>query len=523
MEGGQNVERVLKAVEEIKRQEEIIKLGGGADKIEAHHKARMLTARERIEAFFDPGTFVELDMFAHSLGRDFGADKVYAPSDGVVIGYGKVDGRDVAIFAQDFTCAGGSWGEMHGRKICKINDMAVKWGMPMVGFHNSGGARLQEFINASGQYGEWFYRTSIYSGVIPQIAAMMGMVAGGQTYQPGLCDFILMTKDSAAFIAGPPLVKSVLGEDISAEALGGTAMHSTVSGVCHVVAEDDLDCIDRVKELLSYLPSNNREKPPRLETGDDPERLCEELYEIVPPNVETPFDMHNVIYEIVDNKSEFCEIHRDYATSMIVGFARFDGYSTGIIANNPLYMAGSVTCKAAEKAARFIRCCDAFSIPLLYLTATPAYLVGSEQEREGMIYRGATLLYATSEATVPIVNVIVSWAYAGAYLAMGSKYLRADYVCALPTAEVGAVAAPGVVDVVRRKEIKEAENHTEARNRFIQEFKDTYMKITYPASYQHIDAIIDPKETRATIIKVMDRLRNKKEELPWRKHGNMPL
>ena len=518
----ENVKKILEKVEELKRRKAEIMLGGGADKIEARHKQGRLTARERLDRFFDPGTFVEFDAFGRTIGREFGMDKVNLPADGVIVGYGKVGGRHMAAVAQDFTCMGGTMGEMHGNKIVKMTKFAAQWGMPMICFHESGGARLQEFLAISRTYGEWFYLTSIYSGVIPQLAVMIGPVAGGQSYQPGLSDFIFMTRDSVTFIAGPALVESVLGEKISAEELGGTRIHSTVSGVCHVVAEDEMDCLNKVKELMTYLPQNNREKPPRIETGDDPSRTSERLYEIVPPDPKLPFDMHLVIDEIVDNGA-FFEIHRNYAPNMIVGFARFNGYSTGIIANNPLYTAGSITTEAAEKAARFIRFCDAFNIPLVYLVNTPAYLVGSQQERQGMIFRGATLLYATSEATVPKVTVEIGWAYAGAYIAMGSRYLGADMVFAWPSAEIGLVAAEGVVNVIAQKEIAKAQNPQEERRKREEEFRKTYMSIYYPASYQHIDDIIDPKETRPMIIKALEALQNKRQELPWKKHGNMPL
>lgn len=511
-----------KKLQEIEKLREVIKLGGGADKLEKQHQVGKLTARERLEKFFDTGTFVELDMFAKPLGRDFGADKLYAPADGVIIGYGKVNGRNTAAFAQDYTCVTGTMGEMHGKKIVKITQLAKEWNMPIIGFHESGGARLQEFLAISREYGLWFYLTSIYSGVIPQIAVMMGVVAGGQSYQPGLSDFIFMTKDSAAFIAGPPLVEAVLGEKISSEELGGSKVHSSISGVCHVVARDDNDCIDKVKKLLSYLPQNNKEKPLRVDTKDDPNRTSEKLYSLVPPDPKLPYDMHRIIKEIVDN-GEFFEIHKDYSPNMIVGFARFNGESTGIIANNPLFMAGSITCKAAEKASRFIRFCDAFNIPIVYLVSTPAYLIGSQQEQEGMIFRGATLLYATSEATVPKITVIIGWAYAGAYIAMGSRYLGADIVYAWPTAEIGLVAAEGVVNVIFRKEIAGAKNPEEVRKQKEDEFRKTYMNITYPASYLHVDGIIDPKETRPMIIKALTVTRDKKQELPWKKHGTMPL
>ncbi len=514
--------RLREKVEKLKQAREQIKLGGGSDRVKQLHDKGELTARERLDRFFDPGTFVELDAFARPLGREFGMDRVQIPADGVIIGYGKVNGRKVAAFAQDFTCIAGTMGEMHGKKIVKITEIGRDWAIPVVGFHESGGARLQEFLAISREYGNLFYLNSTCSGVIPQISAMLGTVAGGQTYSPGLTDFIFMTRDGAAFIAGPPLVETLLGEKISVEDLGGASMHSTISGVCHVVAEDDADCIDKMKTLLGYLPQNNKQKPPRVETGDDPNRVSEKLYDVVPTNSRVPYDMHNVINEIVDN-GEFFEIHAGYATNMIVGLARFSGYSVGIVANNPERLAGSITVDAAEKAARFIRFCDAFNIPLLYLVSTPAYLIGSQQEKLGMIYRGATLLYATSEATVPKITVVIGWSYAGAHIAMGSKYLRADQVFAWPTAEIGLVAAEGVVNVIYRKEIAAAKDPEEERRKRVEEFSKTYMNIYYAASFQHVDDVIDPKETRPVIIKALDTLQDKKVELPWKKHGNMPL
>ncbi|MBI4287091.1 MAG: acyl-CoA carboxylase subunit beta [Chloroflexi bacterium] len=510
-------------VAELHRLQEDIKLGGGKEKIEKQHQTPgRLTARERMGSFFDPGTFVEMDMFARPLGREFGMDKVQAPADGVIIGYGKVNGRQAAAFAQDYTVITGTMGEMHGKKIAKITEMAGQWGIPIVGFHESAGARLQEFLAVSREYGNLFYLNSIYSGVVPQISGMLGVVAGGQTYSPGLTDFIFMTQDGAAFIAGPPLVESVIGEKISVEDLGGARMHASTSGVCHVVARDDQAAVDQMKELLGYLPQNCREKPPRLAGNDDPRRTSQHLLHVVGGGPRAPYDMHQVIKEIVDN-GKFFEIHKDFAKSMVVGFGRLDGYSVGFIANNPLHMAGAITTKAAEKAARFIRFCDAFNIPIVYFVASPAYLVGSQQEKEGMIYRGASLLYATSEATVPKITLIIGKAFAGAYIAMGSKYLRSDVVYAWPSAEIGLVAAEGTVNVIYRKEIAAAANPEEERKKREEQFRNTYMSVYYPASYQHIDNIIDPAQTRPVLIQTLEALQNKKQELPWRKHGNMPL
>ncbi|MFQ6088657.1 MAG: acyl-CoA carboxylase subunit beta [Candidatus Methanofastidiosia archaeon] len=510
-------------VSELERKKERIKLGGGEERIKKQHLKGKLTARERLELFFDEGSFVELDMFVKPLGREFGMDKRDVPADGIVIGYGKVDSRYVAAFAEDFTCMAGTYGEMHGRKMCKIIEFALHNGMPVVGFNDSGGARLQENMGPLSEYGHLFYLNSIASGVVPQIAAIMGPVAGGQAYSPGLNDFIVMVKKhSYTFIAGPPLVEAVLGEKASVEELGGPEMHSSVSGVCHLVTEDDYGCIEKIKELLSYLPQNNREKPPSKENVDDPNRTCEGLYDIVPRDRNIPYNMHDVILEITD-EHEFFEIYENYRKNMICGFARFNGHPVGIYANNPLYMAGTIDVRAAEKASRFVRFCDAFNIPLLSLVDTPAYLVGTQQERKGIIYRGAKLLFAISEATVPQITIYIGKGYAGGYLAMGSKDFKIDFVFAWPTAEIALVGPEGTVNVIYRKEIASAKDPRKERRRREEEFRKTYMSIYYPASLQHIDDIIDPKDTRKVVIKALEALSKKKVELPWRKHGNMPL
>lgn len=483
-------------------------------------------ARDRIKQFFDPGTFVEIDCFARHLGREFGMAERDLPADGIIIGHGKVNGRPVALFSEDYTCMAGTFGEMHGRKMCKILDFGAQNGMPVVGFNDSGGARLQENLGPLSVYGQLFYRNSVYSGVIPQIAVMLGPVAGGQAYSPGLNDFIIMTKGiSYTFIAGPPLVEAVIGEKITVEELGGPEMHSTVSGVCHVLAEDEADAIQKTKDLLSYLPSSNREKPPWKDTGDPPSRRCEKIYEIFPADREKPYDMKKIIEQIVDN-GQFFEVHHNFARNMITCFARIGGHSVGIYANNPRYLGGSIDVNAAEKAARFVRFCDAFNIPIISLVDTPAYLIGSRMEKEGIIYNGAKLLFAISEATVPQITVYMGKAYAGGYLAMGSKDFKVDFVFAWPTAAIALVGPRGTINVVYYKQLKQEQDpvkREELRKKLEEEFIKTYMSVYYPAGFQHIDDIIDPADTRVHVCRALEALQNKKMELPWRKHGNIPL
>ena len=503
--------------------------------VAAQRKAGKMTVRERIDAFVDPGTFLEIDMFAKGLGREFGADKFDLPGDGIVIGVGKINGRETAIFAGDYTCMAGTFGEMHGRKMNKMFEFALKHQIPIVGINDCAGARLQENMGPLSQYGRLFYLNSIASGVVPQISLLHGPVAGGQAYSPGLMDFLFMVKDMGyTFIAGPPLVEAMTGEKATADELGGWEVHSKVSGVCHVVAEDEQDSFARARQLLSYLPQNNRQDPPYVETGDPVDRESERLYDLIPARRERVYDMHKILSEVVDN-GELFEIHKDYHPNMIVAFARLGGHTVGIVANNPIYKGGVVTTQAAEKAARFKLFCDAFNIPILNVVDTPGYMIGSEQERLGIIYRGAKLLYATSCATVPQITLYVGKGYAGGYLTMGSKDFDVDYVFAWPTAELGLVGPKGTVNVVGRKTIRKAGDEAEARGEdrkaaeaakraeLEDEFRKTYLSVYYPAGLQYVDDVIDPKKTRPTLILAYETLRGKKKELPWRKHGNIPL
>ncbi len=518
--------KVRDQVKALAQKRAVLMKGGGDKAIVKQHDRGKWSARERLDYFFDPGTFIEIDLFSQHIGRELGMAEAVVPADGIIIGYGKIDGRPVAAFAEDFTCMGGTFGERHGRKMNKIIEFGMRNNMPVVGLNDSGGARLQENMGPLSEYGKLFYLNSIASGVVPQIAVLLGPVAGGQAYSPGLNDFLIMARNAAVtFIAGPPLVKAVTGEDIDAQSLGGPDVHSTVSGTCHVVCEDDKDALDCTRDLLSYLPSSNRDRPPVVDTGDDPARRCEGVYDIIPDERDTAYDMHDLIREIVDS-GQFFEIHRDYARSMITCFARLGGSSVGIYANNPQFVGGAIDVPAAEKAARFIRFCDAFNIPVLSLVDTPAYLIGSTQEKLGIIYKGAKLLHAISEATVPQITVYIGKAYAGGYLAMGSKDFRIDYVFAWPTASIALVGPKGTVNVIYGKELAAVTDKAEReklRAKKEQEFVDTYMNIYYPASLQHIDDIIDPADTRQILIRAYESLKNKKVELPWRKHGNIPL
>ena len=506
----------------LRQRKERIKQGGEPRAIERLRKEGKLTARERIETLFDPGSFVELDIFVKHHCTYFGMEKQVIPAEGVVTGYGKIDGRTTFVYSQDFSALGGSYGEMHGWKICKVMDMAADVGAPCIGLCHSGGLRLHEILGPMQTFAELFYRNSIYSGVIPQISAIMGSVAGGQAYSPGLTDFIFMTKGSSTYIAGPAFCKTVVGEEISEEELGGTDMHSHVSGVCHVVAENDEDCLLKIKDLLSYLPSSNKEKPPFVDTGDDPNRQDESLNTILPPRSNQPYNMKNILSRVVDNGKMF-EIHAQWAPNMIVGFARLGGHSAGIIANQPMIAAGCIDVWAAEKATRFIRFCDAFNIPVIYFVDTPAYLIGSQQERLGMIYRGATLLHATSEATVPQITIHIRKVYAGAYIAMGSKHLGADQVLAWPSAEICTVAPETAGSILFKKQIEASENPEETQQKLFKEYNDKFINPYYAAQIQHIDDVIEPQETRPRIISALEMLKGKKKELPWKKHCNLPL
>jgi len=450
-------------------------------------------------------------------------EKREVPAEGVVTGYGTIDGRRVYIFAQDFTVIGGTLGEMHGKKICKVMDMAMKAGAPIIGINDSGGARIQEGVDALAGYGEIFYRNTLASGVIPQITIVVGPCAGGAVYSPAITDFIFMVKDvSLMFITGPKVVKAVMGEDVTVEQLGGAEVHSQVSGTAHFIADNEEECMQIVKKLLSYLPPNNSEYPPTVDTGDDPNRMDESLADIIPTDPRKPYDMHDVIARVVD-KGEFLEVFPHFAQNMITAFARLNGQTVGLLANQPKMLAGCLDINASDKAARFIRFCDDFNIPLVTLVDVPGYLPGTAQEHGGIIRHGAKMLFAYSEATVPKLTVILRKAYGGAYIGMCSRHLGADQVFAWPTAEIAVMGPEGAVEIVFKKEIEEAEKPEEAMQRKIQEYREKFANPYVAAARGYIDAVIDPRETRPQLIKALEATEGKREARPQKKHGNIPL
>lgn len=514
--------RVADRIKELREREAKIKEMGGAKAIGAQREKGKNTARERLDMFFDPGTFRELDMFVKHRGILFGIDKVEIPADGVITGFGLVNGRQVFAFAQDFTARAGSLGEMHAKKICKVMDMALKAGKPCVGFNDSGGARIQEGVDALSGYGQIFYRNAISSGVVPQISAIMGPCAGGAVYSPAMTDYVFMVKGSSyMFITGPDVIKSVLGEIITQEDLGGAMAHASKSGVSHFACESDADAIEQIKLLLSYYPDNNMEDPPCVDTGDDPNRLAPELDTIIPDGIMGAYDMKDIIRAIVDN-GEFYEIHEHYAKNILVGHARLNGRSIGIIANQPKFLAGCLDCDSSDKATRFIRCCDAFNIPLLTIADVPGYLPGRQQEWGGIIRHGAKLLWCYSEATVPKVTLMTRKDYGGSYLAMCSKDLGADISLAWPTAEIAVMGAEGAANVIFRKEITGAEDPVKKRQEVIDHYREMLCNPYIAASRGYIDGVIVPSETRPRLIEVFDMLAGKRQALPPKKHGNIP-
>ena len=514
---------VTEKLEDLRERIGKVKEMGGAEAVSAQHERGKLTARERLDLLFDANTFRETDMFMKHRGTMFGIDKIEIAADGVITGYGKIDGRPVAAFAQDFTARAGSLGEMHSKKICKIMDMALKAGIPLIGINDSGGARIQEGVDSLSGYGDIFYRNAMGSGIIPQISAIMGPTAGGAVYSPAMTDWVFMVKNSSyMFITGPDVVQAVTGEEISQEELGGAMTHNTKSGVAHFAAEDDRDCLVQIRKLLSFLPSNHREAPPRVQTGDDPKRLVPALDNIMPDNPRATYDMQDVIQALVDN-GDFFEVHAYYARNIIVGFGRFDGRTVGIIANQPLHLAGCLDVDASDKATRFIRFCDCFNIPLLTIADVPGYLPGTDQEWSGVIRHGAKLLWCYSEATVPKMTLITRKNYGGAYIAMCSRHLGSDMTLAWPTAEIAVMGAEGAANIVFRREIQEAADPAAKRQEIIEEYRKAFYNPYVAASRGHIDAVIPPSETRMQLIEVLETLSNKRETRPPRKHGNIPL
>jgi len=499
------------------------RLGGGEARIEAQHKKGRRTARERIDLLLDRGSFREVDAFVEHRTHDFDLNEQKFLSDSVVTGWGTIEGRLVYVFSQDFTVFGGSLGEVHAAKICKIMDMAVKNGAPLIGLNDSGGARIQEGVVSLGGYADIFLRNTLASGVIPQLSVIMGPCAGGAVYSPALTDFIFMVrKSSYMFVTGPDVVKAVTHEDVSFEDLGGAGIHSEKSGVCHVAGENEADTLYMVRKLLGFLPQNNMEDPPLVQSGDDPLRMDPALDTIVPASPDKPYDIREVITKIVDN-GQFFEIHENFAANIVVGFARLAGHSVGIVANQPMILAGVLNIDASEKGARFVRFCDAFNIPLVTFEDVPGFLPGTDQEHHGVIRAGAKLLYAYCEATVPKLTVITRKAYGGAYCVMSSKHIRGDLNVAWPTAEIAVMGPDGAVSIIARKEIEEAPDPAKRKAQLVAEYREKFANPYVAAQRGFIDDVIEPRETRPRLINALEMLQNKRDSNPPKKHGNIPL
>ncbi|MCW2587153.1 MAG: propionyl-CoA carboxylase carboxyltransferase subunit [Frankiales bacterium] len=509
---------------ELRRRNDAALHAGSNAAVQKRKDAGKRTARERIEAFLDAGSFTETDGLARHRARDFGIEKNRPTGDGVITGFGTVDGRPVCVFSQDATVFGGALGEVYGEKIVKVMDLALKTGCPVVGINEGSGARIQEGIMGLALYGDIFYRNVMASGVVPQISLILGNCAGGHVYSPALTDFNLMVDGaSAMMITGPDVIKTVTGEDISIEDLGGARAHNSKSGVAHFMSPDEEEALELAKALLSYLPSNNLSEPPVFDAPDAlEEELDLELDTFIPDSNNAPYDMHRDIEHVLDD-GDFLEVQELWAQSMVCGFGRIEGRSVGIVGNNPMHFAGTLDIDAAEKAARFVRTCDAFNIPIVTFCDVPGFLPGVGQEHAGIIRRGAKLLYAYSEATVPLVTVITRKAYGGAYVVMGSKHLGADVNLAWPTAQVAVVGAQGAVNIIRRKDIAAAEDPEKARAEFITEYEDTFATPYIAAERGFVDAVIEPSQTRREVAKALRQLRTKRQTLPAKKHGNIPL
>lgn len=500
-----------------------IALGGGEEKIKKQHDAKKLTARERILALMDEGSFIEVDAFVTHRCNEFNMANTEAPGEGVVTGYGTVDGRLVYVYAQDFTVIGGSLGEMHAKKICKIMDMALKMGAPVIAMNDSGGARIQEGVNALAGFGDIFYRNTKCSGVIPQISVIMGPCAGGAVYSPALTDFIFMVENtSQMFITGPQVIKAVTGEDVTLEELGGAKSQAEKSGVAHFTSATDGECIAKIKRLLSFLPSNNLEGAPVDAPSDDINRISEKLTTIVPDDANKAYDVKAVIAEVVDN-ADFMEVMENYAKNIVIGFAKMNGATVGIVANQPMDKAGALDVNASDKAARFIRFCDCFNIPLVTFTDVPGFLPGVSEEHNGIIRHGAKILYAYSEATVPKINVIIRKAYGGAYIAMSSKHLGADMVMAWPTAEIAVMGPEGAANIIFKDDIKNSADPISERKAKIEEYREKFANPYEATKFGYIDDVIEPDSTRPRIIAALEMLASKRENSPSKKHGNIPM
>jgi acetyl-CoA/propionyl-CoA carboxylase carboxyl transferase subunit len=510
-------------ITELKEQREKIKQGGGPKRIEAQHAKGKLTARERITRLLDEGTFQEIDAYMTHRHRGFRMDQQRYPGDSVVTGFGKINGRLVCVHVQDFTVLGGSFSEVQGQKVAKAMDLAMDSGVPVIGLNDSVGARIQEGVYSLAAYSELFWRNTQASGVIPQISVMLGPCAGGSVYSPGLTDFVIMTEGTShMFITGPQVIKTVTREEVDLETLGGAVTHSTISGVAHFAATDEDHALELTRTLLSFLPSNNAEPPPSVEPTDDPWRMDEELNTIVPTDPSEAYDMKTVMRKVFDLGS-FFEVHQGFAQNAVVGFARLHGQVVGVIAQQPMILAGVIDINASDKIARFIRFCDAFNIPLITFIDSPGFMPGIAQEHGGIIRHGAKIVYAYSEATVPKLAVVTRKAYGGAYIVMSSKYIRTDLVFAWPTAELAVMGAEGAVNILYRKQLKAMEDPEAERARLVAEFREKFSKPYTPAASGHIDDILIPAETRPRLIAALELLRDKRATLPPKKHGNIPL
>ncbi len=510
-------------IKELERRNLEAELGGGQKRIDQQHAKGKMTARERIGYLFDPGSFEELDKFVVHRCHDFGMDKKKIPGDGVVTGYGTVNGRQVFVFSQDFTVFGGSLSGPFGEKVCKIMDLAINSGGPVIGLNDSGGARIHEGVVSLGSYGEIFKRNVRASGVIPQISVIMGPCAGGAVYSPALTDFTIMVKKTSnMFITGPQVIKAVTAEEVTPEALGGAMTHNAKSGVAHFAEETDQEALDRVKEILGFLPQSFREMPPSIECSDDPERKDKSLNKAVPTNPRMPYDIQEIIRTVLDNNL-FLEVQRHWAKNMVVGFGRLNGMVVGVVANQPKFLAGCIDIDASMKCARFVRTCDAFNIPLVTFVDVPGFLPGVNQEYGGIIKHGAKIIYAYCEATVPKITVVTRKAYGGAYDVMSSKHHDGDINYAYPTAEIAVMGPDGAVNIIFRKEINEADDPEATRERLVKEYRNNFASPFKAAELGYIDQIIFPENTRPKLIKALMMLKNKRDSLPARRHGNIPL
>jgi len=510
-------------IEEVKRREKLAELGGGKEKIAKRHKEKKLTARERIKLLLDEGSFQEMDKFVVHDSNDFGLDKKRIYGDGVVTGYGMIEGRSVFIFAQDFTVFGGSLSAANAAKICKIMDLAMKAGTPIIGLNDSGGARIQEGVASLAGYADIFLRNVLASGVIPQISAIIGPCAGGAVYSPAITDFIVMTRGvSKMFITGPDVIKAVTHEDVTMEELGGAEAHNTLSGVAHFAAENEEKTLTIIKELLSFIPDNNMEDPPEKKSADPWDRVNDKLNHIIPDDPNQPYDIRKVIHEVLD-ENYFFEIQENYAKNIVIGFGRLSGKPVGIVANQPDHLAGVLDINSSDKGARFIRFCDAFNIPLITFEDVPGFLPGVAQEHGGIIRHGAKILYAFAEATVPKITIITRKAYGGAYCVMASKHIRADINYAFPFAEISVMGPEGAVKIVHKRELDKAEDSDELSRRKVEEFREKFANPYIACEKGYLDEVIEPKYTRPKLIAALKMLENKRDQNPPKKHGNIPL